>query len=360
MTRLDLYVCREMVRYFFILLLMVVVVFVVVDYLSNADRFFAAGLSGYKSIYYVLLKLPREIIHILPLCFFLSILAALGMVNRSNELIALKGGGIGPAILLRPVFAVAFFISMFGILLADTISPMASAEVNAIRYGELRPGAVQVQRKENIRIRKDDFFIYIKEVNLDDERLEGIRIHELKRDGFFPVRRILAQSGFFVDEGWVLEDVVEQVLDRKEDGVFTVRSYPAFAFDVGLNLSDFERIRSAASEMGIRELWRYMHKIEREGFDVTGYRVDFFGKTAFPFASLALCFLAVLISLRPSMKKNMAVGMGYGIGIAFMYWICYSFSMSLGYGGVLPAAFAAWMPNCLFAALGIYGLLGLD
>ncbi|TYT75631.1 LPS export ABC transporter permease LptG [Desulfobotulus mexicanus] len=359
MTRLDLYVSREIVRYFFILLFVVVVIFVVVDYLSNADRFFAAGLSGYRSIYYVLMKLPREIIQILPLCFFLSILAALGLVNRSNELIALKGGGIGPALLLRPVFGGALFISVFGLLLADTISPMAAAEVNSIRYGELRPGAVHVQRKENIRIRKDQYFIYINEVHLDDERLEGIRIHELSRDGFFPVRRIIAQSGSFVAEGWMLEGVVEQVLDA-EDGVFSVQSYPVFAFDLGLNLSDFESIRSAANEMGIRELWHYINKIEKQGYDVTGYRVDFFGKTAFPFASLALCFLAVLISLRPSMKSNMALGMGYGIGIAFMYWICYSFSMSLGYGGVLPAVFAAWMPNCLFAALGIYGLLGLD
>ncbi|MCW7754092.1 LPS export ABC transporter permease LptG [Desulfobotulus sp. H1] len=359
MTRLDRYIAGEILRYFLMILLVISVIFVVVDYLSNADKFFAAGLSLPRAVTYIALRLPREIAQLLPLCFFLSVLAVLGLVNRSNELIALKGGGIGPWVLLRPVLIGSVGMSLLGLFMADTVAPMAASEVNAIRFNELSPASIKVKRKENIRIRQDDFFISIRQVDLDRGQLQGVRIHEVTEAVFLPKRRILAERGFFTADGWLLEKVLVQEMNP-ETGSFTSQSYASLHVPVALTIEDFERIRKAAEEMGIRFLWDYIHKIQKEGYDVTGYRVDFFGKTAFPFASLALCFLAVFISLRPAMKNNMAIGMGYGIGIAFLYWVCYSFSLSLGHGGVLPAVFAAWMPNLLFGALGVYALLGLD
>jgi lipopolysaccharide export system permease protein len=359
MSRLDRYIAGEIFRFFAMILLLVAVVFLVVDYLSNADKFFAVGLPMKRALAYVLFRLPRELVQLLPLCLLLSILTALGMVNRSNELTALKGGGIGPGVLLRPVMLVAACVCLLGLFVVEMIAPSAAARVNTIRYEELYPSAVSANRRENIRIRQDTFFIHIREVDVENERMEGVHLLETGRDTFLPRRRILAQSGIFVPEGWMLEAVVIQDLDEKT-GAFTSRFHPQWMLKVGLQASDFERTRRGAEEMGIRALWRYIGKIQGEGYDTSRYRVDLFGKTAFPFAAFVLSMLAVSIALRPSMKKNMAVGMGYGMGVAFLYWICYSFSLSLGYGGILPPVFAAWMPNLFFGALGVYGLLGVE
>lgn len=359
MTRLDRYMSGEILRYFFIILLLIVVIFVVVDYLSNADKFFAAGLPFQRALMYVVLRLPKEMAQLLPLCLLLSILTALGMVNRSNELVAIKGGGIGPGILLRSVMLSAVFVCALGLLFVEIIAPFSVREVNRIRYGELNPSAVRTSQRENIRIRQDALFIHIREVDVDNEAVYGIRILELGEKGFVPRRRVLAEKASFVPGGWMLEGALVQDYDGAT-GAFSSRFYPLWMLKVDLDTSDFERTRDAAHEMGIRALWHYIRKIQREGYDSTPYRVDFFGKIAFPFAAFVLAALAMAVALRPSMKKNMAIGLGYGLGIAFLYWICYSFSMSLGYGGILPPVFAAWMPNLLFGSLGVYGLLDLD
>jgi len=45
---------------------------------------------------------------------------------------------------------------------------------------------------------------------------------------------------------------------------------------------------------------------------------------------------------------GMAATIAYGIGISFAYMMLYGFSLSLGYGGVLPPIAAAWAANIAF------------
>lgn len=359
MTVLDRYLIREITRFFSLIYLGVCVIFIVVDYLSNMDEFLGAGMALSRAFGYVLLKLPGISVQLFPTCLLLSVLVSLGIVNRSNELVALKGGGISPGVLLRPVVGVAVVCCLLAMVLAEGVAPLTMARANAIKYGELRKSAVGSLRKENIWIRQDRAFIHINRFNSRIGILEGVRIREMAADRFRLQRSISAKTGHFTENGWRLEDVVEKAVEA-ETGKVTFRRIPEMVVPVKIRIGDFERTENAVEEMGIFSLWRYIQKIRSEGYDATGYVVDLFGKTAFPFSGLVLSLLAIWIALRPSMHENLPGGVGLGIGAAFLYWVFYSFSLSLGKGELLPPALAAWIPNLAFAAFGTYGILSLD
>jgi lipopolysaccharide export LptBFGC system permease protein LptF len=58
----------------------------------------------------------------------------------------------------------------------------------------------------------------------------------------------------------------------------------------------------------------------------------------------------------PSGRRNVFVGVASSIFIAFAYFILQRLAMAAGTVGSVPPILAGWLPNCLFATLGI-GLL---
>jgi lipopolysaccharide export system permease protein len=48
------------------------------------------------------------------------------------------------------------------------------------------------------------------------------------------------------------------------------------------------------------------------------------------------------------------------MGIVFIFWVVYSFCLSLGYGGMIPAPVAAWTANLIFTCVSVFGLLNIE
>ena len=61
-----------------------------------------AGIPASRCVVLLLYKLPFIVVQIGPVGFLLSILIALGLMSKHNEVIALKSCGIGKSRLLKP------------------------------------------------------------------------------------------------------------------------------------------------------------------------------------------------------------------------------------------------------------------
>jgi lipopolysaccharide export system permease protein len=109
--------------------------------------------------------------------------------------------------------------------------------------------------------------------------------------------------------------------------------------------------------MSFKELLTYIRKIEEEGYDAAKYKVDLYAKLALPFVCVIMCILGTGIAIKGEKMESIFLCVAYGIGIAFFYWIFYSFCLSLGYGEMLPPAIAAWCANFVFLCFGLFTLL---
>jgi len=123
---------------------------------------------------------------------------------------------------------------------------------------------------------------------------------------------------------------------------------------------DLQRVAKKSEEMSYKELLSYVQDFEAEGYDATPYRVDLHGKFALPVACLIICVIGAGIAVRKISRHGFAVNIVLGILVIFLYWISQSFCMSLGYGGMLPPAVAAWMSNFIFACLAIFSFLNTE
>jgi lipopolysaccharide export system permease protein len=152
---------------------------------------------------------------------------------------------------------------------------------------------------------------------------------------------------------------MEQVLDT-DTGKYASNFYEKMETVFGLVPDDLGVVVKKSEEMNFAELHGYIQKIESDGYDASGYKVDLYAKLAFPFVCIVLCLTGVGIALRATRREGTGIGIAIGIVTAFLYWIFYSFCLSLGYGEVLPPLIAAWMANLVFLCFAAVMLLHAD
>jgi lipopolysaccharide export system permease protein len=100
-------------------------------------------------------------------------------------------------------------------------------------------------------------------------------------------------------------------------------------------------------------LRRYIGWLERSGADVRKLSVDLALKLAIPFTCIVIAvFGAPLAITNP--RAGGAFGVGIGLATTVVFLTLVQLSKAVGAGGVLPPTLAAWMPNLLFGAAGVW------
>ena len=108
--------------------------------------------------------------------------------------------------------------------------------------------------------------------------------------------------------------------------------------------------------MDYNDLKQFIMNQQRGGQEVARWLVDFYGKIAFPFASVIVVIFGIPFS---SVKRRSGLGVEFGIALAvcFIYMIFLKVSQAFGYNGDLDPLLTAWLANIIFLAAGIYNLL---
>jgi hypothetical protein len=111
--------------------------------------------------------------------------------------------------------------------------------------------------------------------------------------------------------------------------------------------------------MRYEELKQHIASLEARGLDVTKLRVQLQRKLAFPAVCLVMTLIGVPFSFIVG-KRGALYGIGTSIVIAIVYWGCLGIFEALGNNALLPPMLAAWAPNLIFGAAGLYLMLTLE
>ncbi len=358
MTILNRYIFREVFRFFTFILIMVIGIYMVVDFLERVDDFLEAGLSIQDALVYLILKIPLIISQILPVGLLLSVLVVFGLMNRHHEIIALRAGGISLARLLIPTIGMGFFGAIVLFLVAEAVVPITQARVNEIWLQQVRKERVVTDQEENIWIRGPRAIAHITFFDARSQQAAGITCSFFNAQ-FRLIQRIDARQGRYEDGRWRLDNVMEQRF-FPDTGATRVHFFDTLSLPLDFTPDDLTRAAVKSEEMNLIDLLAYIRKIEAEGYSAALYRVDFHAKIAFPLVCLIMTLTAVAISLGTGRKDSLPISIAFGILAAFIYWIFYSFCLSLGYGEILPPWLAAWSANAIFMAIATFMLLNVS
>jgi lipopolysaccharide export system permease protein len=67
-----------------------------------------------------------------------------------------------------------------------------------------------------------------------------------------------------------------------------------------------------------------------------------------------MILIAIPFAVRKQMSGSMAASFGMAMLVGFGYWVLSAFCISLGHNGALPPGIAAWVPNAIFAMIGLF------
>lgn len=358
MSIIGKYIGREVLTFFAVVLVAVVFIYLAIDFFEKIDKFIESGQPLSKAVTYFLFKIPLILIQIMPAGLLLAILFSLGIMNRNNEVLALRCGGISHAVILKPLLLLGFAAAAILFFLAEGLVPTTMSRANQIWYQDVRKERAVTVGESDIWIRGQQSITYIRHYAPREKTIYNLS-HHIFDDRFQMIRRLDANLAVYTDEGWILFDVLEQDVTTTEPAVRT-DTHAQLAFPLEFEPEDLQRVIKKPEEMGFAELLALARKIEADGYDATVHRVNVAAKTAYPFICVIMSLVGMGMALRAGLREGLVIRITYGIGTAFIYWILYSFCLSLGYGGILPPFLAAWSANVIFAAVGVLMIVNLQ
>jgi len=358
MSIISRYLTREIIKLFVIILALVIGIYVIVDFFEKIDDFMEKGIPATRAFVLLVFKAPFIIAQILPVSVLLAVLVTFGLMNKNNEITALKSSGVSVYYLFKPVFVLGALFTLLLFSLSEIIVPITMAKANAIWLREVRNESAIISREKNIWIKGNRSITHVKYYNASKKRLFGITLYRFDKK-FRLIQRIDTAQGSYQNRNWKCLDVLEQNF-KGEHGKSDVTFHDTRVVQLDFLPEDLQRVIKKSEEMNFVELQRYIRKVEAEGYDATAYRVDLYAKIAFPFVCIIMCFLGTGIAAKGKIGEGLPAAVAYGMVITFLYWVFYSFCMSLGYGEMLPPYVAAWIANFVFLCIGAYLLLSAE
>ena len=357
MSILDRYLIKEILKHFGIVLSAVIVIYLAIDFFENIDRFMEADLPISRALEFFQLKLPLIIVQITPVGILLAVLITFGLMNKNNEIIALKSGGMSVYHFLRPILSLGVIFTIVYFIFAEIVVPVTVSRANEIWRVEVKKLTVTAERK-NIWIKGHRSIAYISYYHPQDKTISGITLNFFDPQ-FRLVRRVDAAKGRYQDRQWIFYEVMEQKLNP-QNGSYEVSFKDEQVEEIDLTPDDLKKVAKKSEEMSFKELYRYIQDVEADGYDATPYRVDLQVKFAMPLACIIVSIIGASITLRKTTREGLSLSISFGIVIVFLYWITQSFCTSLGYGGLLPSYVAAWIANFIFACFACFNFLNAD
>ncbi|HYU46206.1 MAG TPA: LptF/LptG family permease [Terriglobales bacterium] len=358
-TILDDYVLRDFAVYLtmiagtFVMLLLVFTLFELFgDILRN-------GVSALIVGEYLLNVTPYFLYFpIAPLSMLLAVLVTFGLLQRSNEITAIKATGISLYRIIVPVLIAASLLAGVLFLSDQLYLPYTNKRQDALRNRIKGKPAQTYLRPDRKWIfgRHSDIYYY-QFFDPDRNVFGGISVYRFDPHTFQITSRISAERAHWSDlmGRWVYEQGWERSLSGS-----AIQNYRRFDVATFPELTEapayFKKEIKQSSEMSYDELRGYIHDLEQSGFDVVRLRVQLQKKVAYPLITLVMAFLAIPFALSAG-KRGALAGVATAIGIGVVYWTISGLFEAMGNLSQLPPAVAAWSPDIVFGFIGGYLIL---
>jgi LPS export ABC transporter permease LptG len=288
----------------------------------------------------------------------LAVLVTFGIMQRTNEVTAMKATGISIYRVILPVLVIAAIIAT-GLFFFDQLYlPKANKRQDALR-NEIKGKPAQTYLRPDRKwiFGQKSSIWYYEFYEPDQNRFGSLSIFEFDPTTFALTRRIYASRAHWNEnlDKWVFE----QGWSREFQGTaiqnfdnFDVRTFAELQEPPGY----FKKEVKQSSEMNYEELNNYIHDLQQSGFDVVRLRVQLQKKFAFPIITFVMAVLAIPFALSTG-KRGTVAGVATAIGIAVVYFIAAGLFEAMGNANQLPPTLAAWSPDVLFALAGGYLIL---
>ena len=110
--------------------------------------------------------------------------------------------------------------------------------------------------------------------------------------------------------------------------------------------------QKAPTDMGFRELGRFIASMERSGADVNELRVERMLKIAIPITCIVILLFGAPLATS-TQRGGAAYGVGLSLATTVIFLMLIQLTKGIGGKGMIPADLAAWLPSIIFGVVGV-------
>jgi LPS export ABC transporter permease LptG/LPS export ABC transporter permease LptF len=355
---LDDYVLRQYLEYLGLVLATFVILTLVFTFFELLSDIIRNRVPLITVGDYLVNVIPSMIYLMTPLSVLIAVLVTFGLLQKSNELTAMKATGISLYRLIVPVITLSAILSLSLFIFDQFYLPHANKRQDALR-NEIKgkPAQTYLNPQHKWIFGEHNEIYYYEFFESERNQFANLSVFELDPNAFSLASRTFASRVIWNDElhkwvfekGWTRSLTPTQVADYR---TFDVKTFAALDEPP----TYFKKEVKQYSEMNFDELKAYIRELEQGGFDVVRLKVQLYKKLSFPLITLVMAVLAVPFALSAG-RQGALRGVATAIGIAVVYWVTSGLFEAMGNVNQLPAAMAAWSPDLIFALAGGYFML---
>jgi LPS export ABC transporter permease LptF len=358
---LSLYVMRESLSYCGLAFFVLTLVLLTQNLLKRLDQLFLIGLTTQDLRVVVECVLPMAISYSIPLAFLVGVLLSVRRLGADGELTGLCSAGIGPLSFLIPYLALGLIATGISAWLLTSVEHESRRELvrlfktAAARGAILEPGKFREIGQRVVFVEDRDRDGTLSGVMILDQSHADRPFRIFADRGRFRFNPSTAQLELELSDG----DLHFAPTPGKPTHYERIRFEDfSYELDVGHILGgDFGPVRP--KQMNLADLRHVVARAkagdplrELDQRDPLEYELEIHRRRTLPFAPLLFAGIAVPIALA-SENRGRSIGLLLVLSVAFGYYALSAAMESLAQQTWLGAAAASWIPNILFAALGL-------
>jgi len=357
-TLLDDYVLRDFFLYLGIILstfLVLVIVFTLFELLGDILR---NQVPATVVAEYLLNVAPYLLYNVAPLVMLLAVLVTFGLMQRSNEITAIKATGVSIYRIVTPVIVAATILATALFFADQFYFPHTNKRQEAL-HNQIKGKPAQTYLRPDRKwiFGQNNDIYYYQFFDPDHDQFGNVTVFQLDRATFSITRRIHAERAHWAEtmNRWVYEQGWDRSLNIS--AIANYRPFDVATFpDLHETPSYFKKEVKQYSEMNYEELRRYIRDLQQSGFDVVRLRVQLHKKLSYPLITAIIAVVGIPFALWGG-NKGAITGVAMGVGIAVIYLVVSPLFEAMGNARLLPPALAAWSPDLIFALVGGYLIL---
>jgi LPS export ABC transporter permease LptF len=304
----------------------------------------------------VLFTLPTLFRVTIPMSVLVGVLLGLSRLAADSEIIAMRASGLGIGYFVRVSSIVAIGGTLLGLGNSLYLAPRANQAILDLQQSlETSQASYQIQPRVFYEDFKN-FVLYVQNVHSGTgaSNWDQVFIADVS-DPTAPRVTTAASATVVSDSTQVLlmrlrNGAEHQTIDDQPDQ-YTISAFTTT--DRPLELSPQSDIHlgrrdTAIYALSIGTLLERVH-----GPDPKPFLIELNNRFAFPAACLVLMMVGVPLGVA-SRRGGKSSGFVYTILLVFLYYFLSSTGTALGRQNKVPAFFAVWSANLLFAAVGIF------
>jgi LPS export ABC transporter permease LptF/LPS export ABC transporter permease LptG len=362
MKTLDRYIFREILFPFFIALVALTFVAFLsfsreIGWLLELIVRQSATISEICTI--SLAILPSVLTFTIPMAVLVGILTGFGRMSSDSEAIAFRASGLSMIRLLVPVMF--FGIIAWGASLAVNVflAPRTAAQLRELKYQIVAKQASLEVKPRVFNESLTNLVLYVQETAGEGFRWDGIMLADMSQPD--QPRVTFARSGNLMKDEQnhtfvlTLTNGSRHVVSPLSPDRYSFEGFETTTISIPVPEAPAKEDKASIQEIPTRTIWNNM----RAGTAPYEERVEFHRRVALPFACLVFTLAGLPLGVSTT-RGSKSMGLVLSLILMLIYYLAFVGGTRIAGNAQLSPFLAAWLPNVVFAALGIVLLARAD